>query len=137
MGQEMEAIDASRQHQMARRRELALAEKEADKQMAAEWLAHNRKMIAKEMEKEQKLDQRNRDNAKTLKNMANKAKSERLAAKQAEKEYYRSKFATEAKEKEKYDKYVQQEIHKYAKAGKNVKALAHALKSQSDLMPAF
>merc|ERR1712170_74217 len=100
--------------------------------MAAEWLAHNRKMIAKEMEKEQKLDQRNRDNAKTLKNMANKAKSERLAANQAEKEYYRSKFATEAKENEKYD---QQEIHKYAKAGKNVKALAHALKSQSDLMP--
>lgn len=135
--QEMEAIDKSRQNQLARKRELALAEKAADNQMAAEWLAHNRKMIAKETEKEQMISQRKRDNSRSLAKMAKTVKAQKLAKRQATKNYYNAKFAADAKKREEYDNYVKDEIRKYAKSGKNVKALAHALKPQTDLMSAF
>merc|ERR1712066_816736 len=61
--QEIIAIDKSRQHQLARKRELAAAEKEADRQMAEQWMENNKKMIIKERQKEQLISKRNRNNA--------------------------------------------------------------------------
>merc|ERR1719284_1010439 len=42
--QEVIAIDKSRQHQLARKRELAAAEKAADIEMAKQWMENNKKM---------------------------------------------------------------------------------------------
>ena len=62
----MIAIDQSRQHQLARKRELAEAEKAADRQMAQEWIQNHKKLIIKERQKEQLISKRNRNNAAVL-----------------------------------------------------------------------
>merc|ERR1719181_858700 len=83
--QEVIAIDKSRQHQLARKRELAAAEKKADRETAKEWMAHNKKMIAKERQKEQLISKRNRKNAAALNKMATKLKKEKIAEREATK----------------------------------------------------
>merc|ERR1719181_1027168 len=135
--QEVIAIDKSRQHQLARKRELAAAEKKADREMAKEWMAHNKKMIAKERQKEQLISKRNRNNAAALNKMATKLKKEKIAEREATKAHYNNLYAEQDKEQEKFDRYVEKEIQEYGKAGKNVKALAHALRKGTDLMSAF
>merc|ERR1712224_1087973 len=57
--QERIAIDKSRQHQLARKRQLAEAEKEADRVMAGEWVENHKKLVAKERQKEQIISKRN------------------------------------------------------------------------------
>jgi len=64
--QEVIAIDKSRQHQLARKRELAAAEKAADIEMAKQWMENNKKLIIKERQKEQIISKRNRNNAAAL-----------------------------------------------------------------------
>merc|ERR1711939_245410 len=131
------AIDKSRQHQLARKRELAEAEKAADKAMAREWVENHKKLVAKERQKEQIISKRNRNNAANLQKMAAKNQAERLAAREATKAHYRKVYEDQDKEQDKFDRYVEQEIRQYSKAGKNIKALGHALRKESDLMPAF
>ena len=68
--QEAIAIDKSRQHQLARKRELAEAEKVADRTMAQEWIENHKKLVAKERQKEQLISKRNRNNAASLKKVS-------------------------------------------------------------------
>merc|ERR1712025_1397568 len=77
--QEVIAIDKSRQHQLARKRELAAGEKKADIEMAKQWMENNKKMIMKERQKEQIISKRNRNNAAALNKMATKLKKEKIA----------------------------------------------------------
>jgi len=135
--QEVIAIDKSRQHQLARKRELAAAEKAADIEMAKQWMENNKKMIIKERHKEQIIAKRNRNNAAALSKMAKKVKGEKKAAREATKTHYNNLYAEQDREQEKFDRYVEKEIAEYGKAGKNVKALAHALRKGTDLMSAF
>ena len=69
--------------------------------------------------------------------MANKLQTEKKADREATKSYYQNVYKTQDKEQAKFDSYVEKEIGKYHKEGKNVKALAHALRKESDLMAAF
>lgn len=135
--QEVIAIDKSRQHQLARKRELAAAEKAADMEMAKQWMENNKKMIIKERQKEQIIAKRNRNNAAALSKMAKKITAENKAAREATKAHYNNLYAEQDRDQEKFDRYVEKEIAEYAKAGKNVKALAHALRKGTDLMSAF
>lgn len=135
--QEVIAIDKSRQHQLARKRELAAAEKAADKEMAKQWMENNKKMIMKERQKEQIIAKRNRNNAAALGKMAKKLKAENKAAREATKAHYNNLYAEQDREQEKFERYVEKEIAEYGRAGKNVKALAHALRKETDLMSAF
>jgi len=135
--QERIAIDKSRQHQLARKRELAEAEKEADRVMAGEWVENHKKLVTKERQKEQIISKRNRNNAAALQKMAVKMQNERTAAREATKAYYQKVYEDQDKEQDQFDRYVEQEIREYSKSGKNIKALGHALRKESDLMPAF
>jgi len=135
--QERIAIDKSRQHQLERKRKLAEAEKVADRTMAQEWIENHKKLIAKERQKEQLISKRNRNNAAALTKMAVKLQEEKKAEREATKSYYQNVFKTQDQEQDEFDRYVEKEIGKYHKEGKNIKALAHALRKESDLMAAF
>merc|ERR1712025_924817 len=135
--QERIAIDKSRQHQLARKRELAEAEKVADRKMAQEWIENHKKLIAKERQKEQLISKRNRNNAAALKKMAGELQTQKKEEREATKSYYQNVYKTQDKEQDKFDRYVEEEIGKYHRDGKNVKALAQALRKESDLMAAF
>merc|ERR1711988_1388073 len=82
---EVIAIDKSRQHQLARKRELAAAEKAADIEMAKQWMENNKKMIRKERQKEQIIAKRNRNNAAALSKMAKEVKEKKKAEREATK----------------------------------------------------
>jgi len=69
--------------------------------------------------------------------MAKKLKAENKAAREATKAHYKNLYAEQDREQDKFDRYVEKEIAEYGKAGKNVKALAHALRKGTDLMSAF
>jgi hypothetical protein len=135
--QERIAIDKSRQHQLARKRQLALAEKEADRKMAQQWMENNKKLVAKERQKEQIISKRNRNNAAVLKKNATDLQAKIKSEREATKVHYCKLYEEQDREHDKFDRYVEKEIAKYAKDGKNVKALAHALRKESDLMSAF
>merc|ERR1712187_904963 len=135
--QERIAIDKSRQHQLARKRELAEAEKAADREMAKEWRENYKKLVAKERQKEQIISKRNRNNAAILKKTAADLRAKLKADREATQTHYRNLYEEQDREHDKFDRYVEKEIAKYAKDGKNVKALAHALRKESDLMSAF
>merc|ERR1711934_800535 len=135
--QEIIAIDKSRQHQLARKRELAAAEKAADIEMAKQWMENNKKLVAKERQKEQIISKRNRNNAAVLKKNATDLQAKIKSEREATKAHYCKLYEEQDREHDKFDRYVEKEIAKYAKDGKNVKALAHALRTESDLMSAF
>jgi len=135
--QERIAIDKSRQHQLARKRQLAEAEKQADRKMAQQWMQNNKKLVAKERQKEQIISKRNRNNAAVLKKTATDLQTKTKAEREATKAHYCKLYEEQDREHDKFDRYVEKEIAKYAKDGKNVKALAHALRKESDLMSAF
>ena len=69
--------------------------------------------------------------------MAAKIQDDKLAAREATKAHYRKVYKNQDKEQDQFDRYVEQEIRQYSKAGKNIKALGHALRKESDLMAAF
>merc|ERR1712100_178763 len=119
--QERIAIDKSRQHQLARKRQLAEAEKKADKEMSEEWIINHRKLVAKERQKEQLISKRNRNNAAALKTAAANLRAEEKLARESQKSYYKKLYADQDVEQDKFDRYVEQEIATYAKDGKNIK----------------
>ena len=69
--------------------------------------------------------------------MAVKLQTQKKADREETKYYYQKLYKKQDDEQDKFDRYVETEIGKYHRDGKNVKALAHALRKESDLMAAF
>lgn len=135
--QEMQACHESRQQQLRRKQILKDEEAEADRTMVAEWMSHNQRLALKEQQKIQQKRQQKQKLARGLQQKEREIRAKLLEEREMERQSEQKIFADSDKNALQFEQFLHAEVDRYAKAGKNTKALTSALKGGPDLLPAM